>query len=330
MQSASGHKFGGPWTEVKLDAIAEYLAFYNAALQHRPNPERPFQRWYVDAFAGSGERVDSETRGGFFDGGGPTRTEPVTREGSARRALSVTPPFHHLVFIESDAGRYGSLCGLKAQHPKRDIRCIQGDANTELRRMFTSPPWSQQMGGKGGNRAVVFLDPYGMGVRWETLQLLAETGSVDVWYLFPLHAAVRQLARDYSAVDDSKRRSLNEVFGTEDWESELYSHESSRDLFDEPIDRKTRTATPRQIEAYAKSRLETLFVYVSDPLPLLTERGAQLFSLFCATGNPSNAATVLIQKGVVHVLNKYGPASRHKSAHATRGPSPSCSDHPTA
>src|SRR5688572_196944 len=101
MLSPSGHKFGGPWTEVKLDAIADYLGFYNAALQYRPRPESPFERWYVDAFAGSGERVDSQTRGGLFDDGGPFRTETVTREGSARRALAVTPPFHHLVFIES-------------------------------------------------------------------------------------------------------------------------------------------------------------------------------------------------------------------------------------
>src|SRR3954449_6768433 len=97
------HKFGGPWTEVKLDAIADYLGFYNGVLQHTPSRERPFERWYIDAFAGSGERTDSEIRGGLFDGGGPTRTEAVTREGSARRALSINPPFHHLVFIESDA-----------------------------------------------------------------------------------------------------------------------------------------------------------------------------------------------------------------------------------
>ena len=327
MPDGTDHKFGGPWTEVKLDAISEYLSFYNAALQHKPWPHKPFKRWYVDAFAGSGERVESRTVGGLFDGG-PERTEIVTRKGSARRALAVTPPFHHLIFIENDPGRFNSLCGIKSESPTRDIICVQGDANAELLRIFTSTPWSHQTGGRGGHRAVVFLDPYGMEVQWATLKALADTGAVDVWYLFPLHAAVRQLARDYSAVDESKRRSLNEVFGTEDWQSELYSFDAGMDLFKQPIDRKTRTATPRQIEAYAMARLETVFVYVSDPLPLLLERGAQLFSLFCATGNHSRAAHDLIRKGVKHVLTKFGPASRRTSGHVVLSQTPSCSDRP--
>jgi three-Cys-motif partner protein len=67
------HEFGGPWTEIKLDAISDYLGFYTAALKAQPNPSRPFELWYVDAFAGSGERTATIESGGLFEG------TPVTR-----------------------------------------------------------------------------------------------------------------------------------------------------------------------------------------------------------------------------------------------------------
>jgi len=306
------HRFGGAWTEVKLDAISDYLNFYNKALRYKPRPDAPFERWYIDAFAGSGTRAEERPIGGVLKGR-PSGTEIVTRDGSARRALAVDPPFHHIVFIEEHQARYQQLCELKNQHPGRDIRCRNRDANFELNDLLSNPPWSYQHGGKGPHRAVVFLDPYGMGVRWGTLEMLARTGAADVWYLFPLNAVVRQLAHDIDAVDADKRLALSEIFGTDSWESELYRTTVARDLFDVEQSETRRTADQKQIEAYAKARLESIFSYVSDPLPLLAERRTlQKFSLFCATGSASPEAVNLIKRGVTHVLGKYGPASRQK------------------
>lgn len=80
-------------------------------------------------------------------------------------------------------------------------------------------------GRSGLQRAVVFLDPYGMSVRWDTLRFLAETSRADIWYLFPLHATLRQLSHDHAALDPSKRAALNEVFGTSGWETRFYEHQ---------------------------------------------------------------------------------------------------------
>lgn len=312
MPTTGGHEFGGSWTQLKLDAIADYLTFYNGALQYKPRRESPFKRWYIDAFAGSGDRVEKEIVGGLFEGR-LSEIKEVTREGSARRAIAINPPFDYLIFVERNASRFQSLCRLKSEFPQRKIECRQGDANDELLRIFEKPPWSNQIKGRGPHRAVVFLDPYAMHVKWHTLQVLAETAAVDVWYLFPLGAVVRQLARDYDAVDKAKRLALNEIFGTADWQSELYRHEVATDLFNQPVEWTHRRATKAQIEAYARSRLATLFSYVSDPLPLLTDRGAQLFSLFCASGTDSKLAKPLIEKGVRAVLKKYGQASHRRS-----------------
>lgn len=295
------HRFGGPWTEVKLDAISDYLQFYTAALQHKPKPESPFVLWYVDAFAGSGERTTEQSSGGLLTGT-PATTETVTLPGSAARALAVTPGFSKYVFVERQTEWAEQLRRLVAASGHTGAQVHQGEANAVLNDLFSKPPWHR----RGLDRAVVFLDPYDMAVRWETLKTLADTKAVDVWYLFPLNATVRQLAHDYSAVDGSKKASLDQIFGCSDWQSELYAEEVSLDLFDEPIGQTRRVATQKQIEAYARRRLGTLFPYVSDPLPLLMPKGAQLFSLFCLSANDSPVAHSLISRGVSHVLKKYG------------------------
>jgi len=298
------NEFGGPWTEVKLDAISDYLGFYTAALKAQPTPARPFHLWYVDAFAGSGERTVVMESGGILDGTPVTRAR-IQLDGSAKRALATAPPFKHLIFIEQHQKRFAALKQLEISHPGRGIQCWGGDANDSLGRLFRSPPWSGQRGGRGIHRAVVFLDPFDMAVRWDTLNLLADTGAVDVWYLFPLNAVVRQLAHDYGAVTADKQASLDEIFGTASWRDELYEKRVEPSLFDEPSTSTRRKVTQREIETYFQGRLAGIFPFVSKPLPLLTPRGAQLFSLFCASANVSPAARALVAKGVAHVLKKY-------------------------
>lgn len=310
------HPFGGAWTELKLRAIGDYLSFYTRALQYRPSAETPFQKWYIDAFAGTGERTEERTVGGLLDGE-PTRKERFQLEGSARRALKVEPPFQHYVFIEANQKRFQALERLKPEYPTKDIRPLRGDANTQLQRLFSSSPWIKGSPQSSLQRAVVFLDPYGMNVRWETLKILAATKRVDVWYLFPLHAALRQLAHKHGAVDETKRAALTEVFGTPDWEEEFYREaQKGRDLFDVVGSSRERIADPDKVEAYARRRLQSIFTFVSEPIPLLARRGLRAFSLFLATGNSSPQAVELIKRGVAAQVKKYGrQASRQMSGH---------------
>jgi hypothetical protein len=49
------HRFGGPWTEIKLDAVCYYLECYTKALSRKQ-----FDLWYVDAFAGIGDRTNEK------------------------------------------------------------------------------------------------------------------------------------------------------------------------------------------------------------------------------------------------------------------------------
>lgn len=153
-----------------------------------------------------------------------------------------------------------------------------------------------------------------MAVDWATLALLASTRAVDVWYLFPLDAVSRQLAGNIDRVDDHKRRRLDEIFGTKDWEDEIYKTETTQDLFAEEITTKTRTFDRGQIERYAQGRLRTIFREVSEPMPLLNDRSRQIFSLFCLSNSASDAAISLIRKGVAWVLKKHSRSASHRKS----------------
>jgi three-Cys-motif partner protein len=299
-----GNRFGGAWTEVKLDAVHYYLEFFTRVLKDKPTPQQPFELWYMDAFAGSGSRRIDRTTGGLFEGE-PLGEETVDLAGSVLRALDVNPPFKRLVFIEENRDRFRHLQEIAAAYPKRNITPVHGDANAKLLEIFGRPPWSRQRNGRGSHRAIVFLDPFGMSVKWETLKLLAETGAVDVWYLFPTGAVNRQLAGDFAKVDEHKQRALDQVFGSTAWREDIYKVDTARGLFDEVVTTLTKTFTVDQIERYAQDRLKTIFGYVSEPLPLLNDRDSKIFSLFCLSNSSSPRALDLIRNGVNSVLKKF-------------------------
>lgn len=305
-----GHRFGGVWTELKLDAVHYYLGFFTRVLR-----TQPFDLWYIDAFAGSGTRTVERETGGLLDDAPATEaTEELA--GSVLRALAVDPPFSRHVFIEGNESRFRELEEICTSRPEKKIVCRHGDANTELRAIFTSSPWLDQTAGRGKLRAVCFLDPYGMNVDWETLKLLANTSAVDVWYLFPMLAVTRHLANDMARVDEHKAAKLDAIFGTTNWREELYDTQVFTNLFEETVTTSVRKVTLPQIEEYARKRLETLFRYVSPSLPLIADGRGQLFSLFCLSNSASDATIKLIEKGVKATLKKYGgAASRRTSGH---------------
>ena len=55
--SAPLQQFGGNWTDEKLDRLRQYLAAYQQALK-----EQPFERYYIDAFAGTGYNTPKSAR----------------------------------------------------------------------------------------------------------------------------------------------------------------------------------------------------------------------------------------------------------------------------
>lgn len=308
------HKYGGPWSEVKLDAVEYYLQCYSNAL----TPKR-MDIWYIDAYAGSGDREAEREIGGLLEGT-PLETIIETLDGSARRALKIAPPFHHFIFIEKDPHRVKQLESIRTEYPGVDINVMHGDANAELMNLISRPPWTKKA--RSMSRGVVFLDPFSMQVDWTTLQALAATECLDVWYFFNVQAIIRQLSHDFGGIGN-KEASLDRVLSSR-WR-ELYSlapedERGQSDMFSNfdnaPKDRSAkRTITKDQIDKWFKVLLEGEFAFVSDPLPIVTPHSGHTFSLFLAVANKHPKATELAEKFVRYVNRKFAPkpASRHRS-----------------
>jgi three-Cys-motif partner protein len=302
------HPFGGPWTEIKLDAVEYYLKCYTKALKRVD-----FDLWYIDAFAGTGDRDSERVVGGLFEGI-PIQTVKQKLAGSARRAVAVRPQFDHFVFIEMDATRCEALAEIQAESHNIDIEIIRGEANEVLRNLVRQNPWVQKSA--ANSRGVVFLDPYALHVDWETLKSLASTRVLDVWYLFPIRDTIRQLAHNFQGIGP-KEAMLDRLLGPE-WR-ELYSivaePRSKRDLFDQPLEpARKRVVSTEQFEQWLKGRLGREFSFVSEPLPLLTSPTRQAFSLFLGVSNPSKPAIDLAKRFVRYVNNNFAPgASRRMS-----------------
>ena len=293
---AVDHEFGGQHTELKLSIVESYLRAFSTALVRR------FPTLiYIDAFAGTGFRtVRVAARGGdLLDE--PIAESVEQRRGSAQIAIDVVPQFSKLMFIEQNPKYCAALRALAEAHPKRDISVIEGDANANIKTELAKINWK-------GTRAVLFLDPYGMEVEWSTLEAIARTKAIDVWFLFPLSGLYRQATRDRASMDADKQAAITKMLGTDAWEKELYSTLGGTDLFGDqaPLQRQ---ADVSGLERYVKGRLESIFPKVFDPLPLPVERRPQRYSLFCAISNEDPRAIGLASRIANHIL-KAGISSK--------------------
>jgi three-Cys-motif partner protein len=287
-RAAHDHEFGGQHTDLKLSVVEKYLQAFTTAL--RPSFR---QLWYIDAFAGTGNRtVRVEAKeGDLIDAPVPERVEQ--RRGSAKIAIDISPKFDRLVFMETKPAHCAALRVLAEKHADRDITLIETDANRAIQDEIQWSGWHE-------TRAVMFLDPYGMDVEWQTLEATAATKAIDVWFLFSLSGLYRQATRKISNIDESKRAALTRILGTDAWEKELYSDLGQSDMFGGQ--QKQRVEDVRGLERYVKRRLETIFPKVFKPLALPVEQKPQRFSLFLCISNPSPKALGLTTRIASHIL----------------------------
>lgn len=283
----TAHQFGGTWTSDKLERIRAYLREYRKIFS-RSEKARFYQTWYVDAFAGTGSRVDS--RDDSLNEPYLLR-DPDARsllQGSARIALEIDPPFDHYLFIDKQAIHVQQLEKLKTEFPvladRIDIRCAE--ANAYLAEWCHRTDWRT-------HRAVVFLDPYGMQVDWSLLTAIAETKSIDLWLLFPLAVAVnRLLTRDEPPPRDWAN-ALDRFLGTTDWREAFYPRRKEETLFGPEISQQ-KEADFESIGQYFVRRLKTIFPAVApNPHALRSSTGIPLYLLCFAASNEKGAPIAL-------------------------------------
>jgi three-Cys-motif partner protein len=282
--------FGGDWTNEKLKRLNKYLLAYTTAMKNQR-----YTTVYIDAFAGTGYRTSpkvEENEDYLF----PEMDEFI--DGSARLALQVTPEFDKYIFIERDESKFAELHGLKKEFPHLADKILpkNEDANAYLRGLCDGPPWNK-------HRAVLFLDPFGMQVTWDTIEAIAKTKAIDVWYLFPLMAVTRMLKKK-GDIPASWRKRIDTLLGSTGWYDLSYAKTQSHGLFgDEEVI--VKVSDFDSIINYVIGRLQTVFPGVaSNPLPLLNSRNNPLYLLCFAVSNPNQRAKELALKIAGDVLRK--------------------------
>ena len=265
--NSRGHKFGGDWTEEKLKCVSKYLRSYTQIMK-----DREYHFTYIDAFAGTGYRELKNSEDIEI---------PSFLAGSARKAREVRPPFKEYIFIEEDKNSYTELKNLTSEFPNHNIECINANANQYLTDLCREREWRR-------NRALVFLDPYGMQVEWRTIESIAKTQAIDLWLLFPIGMGVNRLLRKDGKIQPSERETLDQFFGRDDWFDEFYQLARQGSLFNEKDELEKRDRILAEIEQYFLKCLKSVFAKVADnPLPLRNSKNSLMYLLCFAAGNPN-------------------------------------------
>ena len=259
----------GPWSEDKLQLLKKYLGAYSAIMQG--------QRWcrngyhYIDAFAGTGRsRARDEER--YID-------------GSPRVALTIEHPFHSYTFIEKTPWRAQRLRELEDEFPRRDIRVREGDCNRIITAEITPSIRYERF-----NRGLIFLDPFGMGTQWSTIEQIAETRALEIFMNFPVMALNRTvLPNDPNALTEAQVERMNLFWGSTEWRGDIY--EEVQTLFG-LVEMKIRRTTGRRLGRLFKKRLEEVFPCVTDPLVMTNSKNAPLYCLILAGHKPTGTKIV--------------------------------------
>ena len=158
----------GDWTRDKLKILEDYLPAYLGATT------RAWDRIYVDGFAGPGTNI--------------LEREDRVIDGSPLIALSARAPngtkFTHLYFIEKEHDLAAELERKVAERGESGrVTVICGDVNAELPKVVhayhkTAPIF-------------VFLDPYGIDPRWDTIQSIARW-KTELLINFPFGMAINR------------------------------------------------------------------------------------------------------------------------------------------
>ncbi len=260
------NSFGGKWTIDKIEVFIRYLKAYMQILKKYPN----WPLLYFDGFAGSGEIQTNED-------------EVNLMEGVACRVLKLTEPraFDLFYFVEKDLDKASKLKAIiDIQFPNIQNKFVSwGDCNDKLLSLAAFLRKNENRNYRG----IVFIDPYGMQVNWESIEAL-KGFHLDLWILVPTGSAVNRLLCRKKISPENWFKSLGLFFGVspDDIKDRFYKPSKQLNLFEESELRKIDRAVDEAAMLY-KERLKTVFKYVSNPLELRNSKNNIIFHFFMAS-----------------------------------------------
>lgn len=262
--------FGGIWTVEKMDAVEKYLDSFTKVMKN----QNFFETIYIDAFAGSGECIIG------------SEANNIQIDGSAIRSLNIANKFDNYIFVESKKSKINLLrqvCETNHSDLLSRIKFINADANDTINKLLDTKAIGKN------KRGVIFLDPFGASVTWETLEKIASTKVLDVWYLFPLSAILRFASKDLEkALEDN----LDDCLGTTEWRHWYNADNQS-------------VRTIEDVLTFFSKRLKTLFPLTLNPVILKNSTNSPMFAMYFAMGNDSPRATEVALDIASYILSMF-------------------------
>lgn len=280
--------WGGNWTESKLEAFSKYVSAYLTILKRYPQ----WQTIYFDGFAGSGSK-ESDNKSEIYEQLKITEEDEALYKGSAERVLSLSKSFDWYYFVDIKEESLKRLEVKLSEYQKKYSNPFQfkhGDCNKWVLEL------SKTMKNSEKYAALVFLDPFGMQIDWQSIESLRNT-KTDIWILVPTGVIVNRLLDKNGKLKFSTK--LQSFFGMteEEIRTEFYKKSPQTTLFGEE-EREIKISQPIEKIAFLYlQKLKTVWRnVVESPLVLKNSRNVPIFHLVFASNNP---VAVKIAKDII-------------------------------
>lgn len=182
----------GKWAEDKHGLISLYAKLFSTGMK-----EKWDERVYIELYAGAGyARIQDTNR---------------TVAGSPIQALLLEDPFDKYIFCEKGEKELEALeTRVRRTSPSANVSFILGDCNQRIDKILAAIPSHGP-----GHRvlSLCFVDPFDIGIKFETLRILAER-YVDFLVLLALYMDAN---RNYETYIKEEKRKLDEFLGSSTW-----------------------------------------------------------------------------------------------------------------
>jgi three-Cys-motif partner protein len=261
------NQFGGNWTEIKMEIIVNYAKAYLAIM----NKQEWAKTIYFDGFAGSG----------YIE----TENEIDEIKGTSLRILELNDPrpFDIYYFVELNEKNKNELNkSIQELHFGKNAHVVQSDCNQKLESL------ANFMSINKSYRALVFIDPYGMTIKWDSILKLKDLG-IDLWILVPTGIGVNRLLVNDGKISDAWMNKLVAFLGISknEIESTFYKKSSIQTLFGEEIKVEKDIKTIQKISEIYSSKLNEVFKYISNPFIMKNSTNSIMYHFMMATNNPT-------------------------------------------
>ena len=263
------NQFGGDWTQQKIEIVVDYAKAYLTIMNKYPQ----FKCLYFDGFAGSGDIYKDDN------------IDFEIIKGAAIRILEISLPksFDIYYFVELDEKNKTDLeASIKERFSNKKTFVVCEDCNVKLKSLADFLKKNKDF------RVLAFIDPYGMSLNWSSVKILKGLG-IDLWILVPTGIGMNRLLTRTGDIRETWLNKLELSLGLSQLEIKEYFYKSKtiQTLFgEETMIEKEKDAIAKAGILYRK-RLNEIFKFVSEMLPLKNSTGSIMYHFMMATNNPS-------------------------------------------